>query len=561
MKGSPADGERMPTHLVNLDALIKREDFESSTGDLSPKSRRLGAELKLEDLERTYFHLLRKPDFQRATTNWGPDKVVEFVKSFLDGDLIPSVIMWWSSLSGTVFVIDGAHRISALMAWVHDDYGDGRISGPFFGHDVPAAQKRFARTAKQLIEQQIGAYQRLKYVLQNPSESPDPIMLRRARNLGTFKIDLQWVEGNAETAEGSFFRINGSASIIDHTELEIIKARRKPNAIATRALMHAGTGHKYWSAFPKDVIGEIETLSRDIYEALFKPILESPIKTVDLPIAGQGYSADTFKMILDLVNLVNDVSPAMWRQREPRGKRKEDTIPILADDIDGLATVKFLKGVRDAARLISGTYAGSLGLHPVVYFYGANGRFQPAAFLATVKFVRELRAGDMFEKFTDVRHDFEEFLVRHRHFVSAIGHGYGSRTRPLEALVTMYNMILTEIREGRTSDEAIRTRLLSEPKLKELRSATEDSDKQYRKGFSRDEKSAAYLRDAIDRPVRCKICEARLHFRSISMDHTVRVQDGGMGNPENAQSTHFYCNTGYKESRHSKAIKDARSSS
>ena len=36
-------------------------------------------------------------------------------------------------------------------------------------------------------------------------------------------------------------------------------------------------------------------------------------------------------------------------------------------------------------------------------------------------------------------------------------------------------------------------------------------------------------------------------FKTISMDHAQRKQDGGTGSPDNAQLTHPYCNSGYKE--------------
>ncbi|MEV0425518.1 DUF262 domain-containing protein [Micromonospora sp. NPDC050495] len=66
--------------------------------------------------ESLIYNVLRKPDFQRETASWPPDKVAELVRSFLEGDLIPSVIMWRSPISGSIFVIDGAHRLSALVA-------------------------------------------------------------------------------------------------------------------------------------------------------------------------------------------------------------------------------------------------------------------------------------------------------------------------------------------------------------------------------------------------------------------------------------------------------------
>ncbi len=58
-----------------------------------------------------------------------------------------------------------------------------------------------------------------------------------------------------------------------------MKARRKPNAIPTRALMHAGRGHKFWIGFPADGQAEIEKLAHEIHEVLFKARwLESAIE-------------------------------------------------------------------------------------------------------------------------------------------------------------------------------------------------------------------------------------------------------------------------------------------
>ncbi len=49
--------------------------------------------------------LLRKPDFQRETNHWTSVQVVSFLESFLDNELIPSIILWQSE--SYVFVIDG----------------------------------------------------------------------------------------------------------------------------------------------------------------------------------------------------------------------------------------------------------------------------------------------------------------------------------------------------------------------------------------------------------------------------------------------------------------------
>ena len=82
----------MPTHQVNLDALIVREDFELSGDTESVATKPL---FKLEELEkdRLYFKVLRKPDFQRATNNWTPEMIVSLVESYLDGNLVPALLL------------------------------------------------------------------------------------------------------------------------------------------------------------------------------------------------------------------------------------------------------------------------------------------------------------------------------------------------------------------------------------------------------------------------------------------------------------------------------------
>src|SRR5215216_7360147 len=171
----------MPTHLVNLDALIQREDFESSPDAAGT----LGNEplFKLEELERgkMFFAVLRKPDFQRDTNNWSPEMIVEFVKSFLDNELIPSIIIWHSKQTNKVFIIDGAHRVSALIAWVNDDYGDGFMSKAFFGtKGISTAQAKLAKQTRDLMAEQIGTYRDLHHYGLNPAETQDATVKRRA---------------------------------------------------------------------------------------------------------------------------------------------------------------------------------------------------------------------------------------------------------------------------------------------------------------------------------------------------------------------------------------------
>ena len=350
---------------------------------------------------------------------------------------------------------------------------------------------------------------------------------------------MQWVGGDAKTAESSFFKINVSATILDDTELSLLRARRKPHAIGPRALIHAGRGHKFWSEFPSAAQKDTEQLAQDINDILFKPILEDPIKTVELPVAGHSYSTHSFQMLLDLVNLVNDISPAMWMQQRAV-KKKTEAISQIADDSDGSSTIKYLRAVKHAALLITGNKAGSLGLHPVVYFYGVTGKFHPAALLAAIKFFSALERNNRLVDFTLHRYLFEEFLVSHRHFINELSHSKGSRLRPVESFISMYEIVLSQVKK-QVHNPQILEALHQDLRLKDLRELQED-DQKYRQKFSRDAKSSTYLTLAIDSPIRCAVCNARMHSRSMSADHGLKQELGGQGNPENLRWTHFYCN-------------------
>jgi len=545
-------GRIMPTSLVNLDAFIKREEF--SVISTSPTTlQTTPTTILISELEsdRIWLQLLRKPDFQRETANWDATRVAELIGSFVKGDLIPAIILWKAS-SGNVFVIDGAHRLSALIAWVKDDYGDKETSLEFFQNYIPIEQSKASEKTRKLVKESVGSYQELKATVRNQQySSSEKIIL--AKNVFGSAIQLQWVVGDSATAERSYFKINMQAVTIDKTELDIIKCRQKPNALATRSLIRAGTGHKYWSAFPLQIQSDIEKTAREIYDTMFKPPIETPLRTLDLPIAGKGYSGESVKMVFDLVNMLNDVSPDMWQDKSTKGRKTTAHSSILPDDEDGTQTLQFLKQVRKVAIRIGSNDSSSLGLHPAVYFYGVTGRFLPMTFLAVAAFIKDLEKRKAFVKFTQMRSQFEDFLLEHRDFVNQIGHeAYGGEKR-VKAVILMYEVLFEELTKGSSADNIIE-QMKSHAELRFLKKAIPESI-QHGKEFSTETKSSAYLREAMDSSLKCSICKARMHFKSISFDHTKRKQDGGSGALENAQLTHPYCNSGYKEMMNAKGIK------
>jgi len=513
---------------VSLDALIPRESFEVQSQPGQNTGRNITT-LSIRDLESTsfFFSAVRKPDFQRETNDWDSQKICDFIESFLEGDLIPAVILWRSASSYT-FVIDGSHRLSALAAWINDDYGDGEISKKFYDGYIPDDQLQAAQETKKLINNKIGSFRDYQLSIQYP-EQVDTKIIARARNLGTLAIQLQWVEGDASKAEASFFKINQQAAPIDDTELRLLKARKKPNGVAARAIMRSGNGHKYWSEFSQEKQDEIEEIAKEINHILFHPQLQNPIKTLDLPIGGKNYSSDSLALILELINIANDVNESK-----------------LENDLTGEKTIQFLTNCRKIARRINSNHPSSIGLHPVIYFYSSDGRHKIGAFYAVVALMIELETKNYFGKFTQVRSDFESIIWKHEYLVPEIVRKYRSAIKGYKYVKEFYLRIIEELLQE-TDKSSVVKKIISDKDFSYLAVKPKDKTSYVNsKDFSRETKSATFIREALCGVPKCKICKGYLHRNSISVDHIKRKADGGLGSLENAQLTHPYCNTTVK---------------
>lgn len=492
------------SHRVNLDALIRRENFEAIVESSSTDAGDEAPKLKIVELEESSFlyRLLRKPDFQRTTAHWPPEKVTGFLKSFLGGDLIPSIILWRSRTSGNIFVIDGAHRLSALLAWVHDDYGDGQLSKKFTEGYMPPEQSQAATETRRLVNETLGSYADIKHG-SNPS-------LERAQYASTIAaggVTLQWVRGDASRAYRSFHTINTEQTPIGNLEIRLIRDRRCANAMATRALIGAGTGQYFASSFSDSNKAAIKAVAKGVYDDLFTPPLETPIKTLDLPVAGRSYSSDTVQLILDVVEFIN-APKGTEKKRLKRGAVRDILAPPMTEDIDGSATLQFLQQFRRISSRIAGMAPEPLGLHPAVYFYSATGNYQPTAFLAAVSMVDDLVTTSTLNEFCLVRQQFEDLLIKHKIYINLIVRKYGAGHRGLNALSRLYSHVLGGLLQGKTEAEIIPA--LQEDENLSFLGPIVDYDKGTRKEFTKELKSKVFLREALEKAVACGICGARV---------------------------------------------------
>ncbi|WP_417489321.1 GmrSD restriction endonuclease domain-containing protein [Maricaulis sp.] len=517
---------------VTLDAMIAREDF-AVTGDDVPSADAVTT-LSVENMSPggMIAALLRKPDFQRETNHWTPSQLLSFLDSFLNNELIPSIILWQSS--SFVFVIDGGHRLSALRAWIEDDYGDGVLSSKFFSGEFSDEQKKVANKTRAQVNKVVGSYRVLKDALVDPDKYEADIV-KRARTMATRQLNLQWVKGDANKAESSFFKINTLGTPLHKTEELLLRNRRRSIAIAARSVVRAATGHKYWSNFDEARRLEIEKLSKTIHEILFDPETSHPIKTLDLPLGGTKSPIVGLGTLMEVFALCS-----LDSNGEPQ------KISGFRIDADGSETINLLTQSIRVLSWISGNNAKSLGLHPAVYFYSDNGRHVPDLLLGlALLFSRKIHNNDklFFQKFSRNRKSLEVALIAHKGLILQSLQSVMSKKR-VERVTAFFSALVQRAEDAEVIDENWIVSTIAAGSSSRILAIYGHGDSV---NFSDNAKGAAFLTKALKSAMVCPICEGYLDVRkSVSYDHIKRRSEGGMGDSDNCDLTHPYCNSGLK---------------
>jgi hypothetical protein len=530
-------GNAVPTHFVNLDALILRQDMEA--GEQRPSV--VTKDITHTELEvgKNTFTVLRKPDFQRETSMWTPEKVKDLIVAYAEEDLVPAVVLWRSA-KNDLFVIDGAHRLSSLIAWVNDDYGDDILSQKFFG-DISPQQKTAAILTRKLVEDAVGKYKTISEAFKNPN-TPE-IYVQRAKRLVNCFIRVQPLETtDINKAERSFFKINEQGVPLTEGEKRALHSRDCPNTIAARAINQRGKGHQHWDHFAAAMRDEIKELSAETYKFMFEPeLVGRTIKTSDVPIAGKYSPSTALALLVNTINIANKVADTI-------PDTTEEAEQIVPKDETGESTISFLKRTkRIMVRILNRSTTdamASLDLHPFVYFYADNSRHRPSTFLAIVELMSEYEDQNKFKDFTLVRAELEDFLVANSDLVQQVSRRARGEMKAVHNIKSFFDFIVNEFSASQSEDAVIAA--IQKSKEWGFLKIGLESDEDIGKDFSPKTKSKGFIAEKLKTDIRCTICGALVPDRGVSFDHKQSKESGGMGDDANLQFTHHYCNSAKK---------------
>jgi hypothetical protein len=290
--------------FVHLDHLISREDiFYTSprASTLPERNSKKDEVIRYVDIQdgRALFKRLRKPDFQRQTNAWTPDKCVDFLDSILRGWLVPHIILWKKPGTETRYILDGAHRVSVVKAWMENDWGDSVHAKKHYAKQDRARIEEAADRTRALVKRRIGNFKEFQAELEELHELNDlqifqlppqkRLLLEFFNSIDDTGLLIHWAENNSyEDVAQSFVRINRGGQPLDEFEVFLIDNRKSAFVRSIMAIAGGGTG-SYWPAQEdlsnglKEMVTTFNKIASDIHQRLFEPTHELPPTDVNQP--------------------------------------------------------------------------------------------------------------------------------------------------------------------------------------------------------------------------------------------------------------------------------------
>ncbi|TLD71488.1 DUF262 domain-containing protein [Phragmitibacter flavus] len=562
--------------LVYLDHLIQRDGllYERSgnqAGDIGDYRKTL----LIRDLENSGQRaLLRKPDFQRATYAWSPKDCVDLLEAVLTEQVVPSVILWLDSY-GSQYVLDGGHRISVLLAWIKNDWGDGPEVRALGDEHLEEAAKEAADQVRDLLkERRIGTFEEHKQAInvyesmtdsgRDPKVLMADSMLMMANNYRRWQsveagFPILWVRGDYQKAEESFLAINKSGQRLSEWETALVENRTGAFARVVMSIAFPNRARHCWpsqdlSSTEKAHLQVTTSKITEIRKRLFEYPYLQPIRDYKQPLLGhpaaQPDSGPTY--VAEILTVV-----------EGRRGLPSDTRDLLQRD-------KSSQGcdvIKNAERLTSETLEGldniygpsprSLSIMPLVYCYNGEGQCVRAllyGFLHWIISGTETQITNRKFAFTYYRRSFEAVLLTEkRNIVARFSRRIGSGGEVTLQLGRYFNGLLQLlIAHGGecvgTDFSASHAILLESSSLKKQSPSSVNSDAEpvkisQSRFYSGTVKKRLQVETIVKGLSMCEICGGYFYPGSnTQIDHNKRYRDGGQTSVENGRFVHPFCN-------------------
>lgn len=567
---------------VYLDHHIRRDDLlyrrtlsavDSSEGEVA-----YSPHIRIRDLfgDQSIEHDLRKPDFQRATWAWTADDCVDLLQSVLNEQVVPSVIMWLSPNENLQYVLDGGHRISVLLAWIRDDWGDklpsDQYNDPVLEHNIKQAAKQvralLQRRSIASFQEHIIANRRFKELAET-SKSPEFEMdaaglpaVKRVRRWNAVNIGfpILWVKGDYDKAEESFLKINKTGRRLSEWETKLVENRTSSFARVVMSLSHVHNAAHCWPAKGEvasdevlfEKVANILARVRELHGLLFEPPYKTPVTDQKQPLMVIPPTRPERKpaYLAELLTIIEG----------KKGQKPETEILIKRDSSDKVSHIvsnalRLIEEAGDVVNNIYGPSPRSLALMPLVYFYNSQGIYVRSLLYGMVYWMNHgNESSEVFARkliFAANRRAFETVLIASKdRIIRRIARRIGSGPEVTIQTARYFNGLLELIckHNGEVDTDTFKTEhdflvetLGSHGKGES--SVPDDEIVSPSPMFRGRMRNSVDVNDLLSMFKYCEICGGR-YFPGLftQVDHKQARAKGGKTTPSNARNTHPFCN-------------------
>lgn len=559
---------------VYLDHLIPRESlrYQRPRGQMVPVDSRKEP-LSISSLQNSNrVKLLRKPDFQRETWAWTPEDCVSLLDSIVNEQVVPSIIMWTSPENGLDYILDGAHRVSVVLAWLLDDWGDNLPREMYRDDEHERLVKAAANQVRNLIRIQIGTID--DYIQseaqmdlairegKSPQKDLPSVVFKRGyfyQSLlkGHVHFHVLWVAGDYEMAALSFLKINGSGRQLSDWERELVTNRNSSFARIVMSVASITSAKNYWPTEFPDIPDSqmleqrVQFITQGIdvmYEALFKPSyreiqsLRQPLLVAPGPHQRPYYLAEFLTVILGGRGQPAETKKLIERDRDANVQQIVNGGWELVQET--LNVLTHLVGERNKPE--------SLAIVPALYLYTESGRYVRSLLYGLTYWLFAGNDRDLLERkriFSAYRGAFERVLIDKKDdLVTGLSRKTGSGPDITSQTANYFNGLLGLVvyHKGDISSNSFSKDYVEFSKEivnKRLRPVAAETEQSRGRLFTERQRSTIVLRELLSNPIRCGICTGILDpTMAVQLDHVVPYSQGGPTSVDNGRLAHPFCN-------------------
>jgi len=526
--------------------------------------------VRYEDIRRDWFTLIRKPDFQRETNAWSPEQCIFFLDSVVRGRIIPSIILWHNRENTFIYVLDGAHRLSVIRAWMLDDWGDKADS--YYARRDQAWISEVAQATRELVHREIGAFADYEQAFQEYSRLADhgdapkkmmgDIRFSKAKfyqeMVASHKtLYVQWENGDYKSAEQSFLRINRSGQPLDPWESNLIEYRKSSYARSIMCIANGGERGHYWPEPAEEemapdvaqLITSFSTRATSIYKCLFVPPYRLPVSDLNVPFMVAPAYFQKHKYLLEVIPLIAYQQIAL---------SDEEQLQLLKQDaaVSAETIVKnadyLLSAMHDKLEhLTSPTHSSkSLSIVPLFYWYNQKGQYTRVLFYGFIYWLFSGTDAEITQRkliFSAHRGRFERILFDLKSQISTLQEkgGAGLKGTPrvarfFQSFVDLLNREAALAGDSSELRDAVVGLIDGRDHLASGRAPTPKRSRLYSTG----DKSQINVRELFDHAVRCHICSGVVNLQQggLQYDHVTDFAVTKVTDPDTGKPTHPFCN-------------------